>query len=434
MNIVDIIRKKRNGMVLQEEEINYIINEYIQNNIADYQMSSLMMAIYFKGMNDNEIVSLTNAMIESGEVIDVQNIQGFKIDKHSTGGVGDKISIPLAPLVASTGIAVPMISGRSLGHTGGTLDKLESIPGFNTSLTTDEFKYQISQIGVAIMGQTEVMTPADKKMYALRDVTATVESIPLITASIMCKKIAEGIDGLVLDVKYGNGAFMKTIGDARALANKMVKLGNLMNKKTTAFITNMNQPIGEKIGNTLEIEESIDILKGKGPEDTKNLILQLGAEMLVLGRITSTTDEAIRILKEKIKNGDALNKFRQMIEAQGGNSKVINNYSIMPHAQYIVQVAAEKEGYVKGIDAFGIGNMIANIGGGRIKITDRIDHSIGIELFKKIGNKVESGDLIANLHIRNIEDGSEIRELFGSFFEISETPVNQSPLIEEIIR
>jgi pyrimidine-nucleoside phosphorylase len=434
MNIVDIIRKKRNGMVLQEEEINYIINEYIQNNIADYQMSSLMMAIYFKGMNDNEIVSLTNAMIESGEVIDLQNIQGFKIDKHSTGGVGDKISIPLAPLVASTGIAVPMISGRSLGHTGGTLDKLESIPGFNTSLTTDEFKYQISQIGVAIMGQTEVMTPADKKMYALRDVTATVESIPLITASIMCKKIAEGIDGLVLDVKYGNGAFMKTIGDARALANKMVKLGNLMNKKTTAFITNMNQPIGEKIGNTLEIEESIDILKGKGPEDTKNLILQLGAEMLVLGRITSTTDEAIRILKEKIKNGDALNKFRQMIEAQGGNSKVINNYSIMPHAQYIVQVAAEKEGYVKGIDAFGIGNMIANIGGGRIKITDRIDHSIGIELFKKIGNKVESGDLIANLHIRNIEDGSEIRELFGSFFEISETPVNQSPLIEEIIR
>ncbi|MCK4545703.1 thymidine phosphorylase, partial [candidate division WOR-3 bacterium] len=374
------------------------------------------------------------AMIESGEVIDLQNIQGFKIDKHSTGGVGDKISIPLAPLVASTGIAVPMISGRSLGHTGGTLDKLESIPGFNTSLTTDEFKYQISQIGVAIMGQTEVMTPADKKMYALRDVTATVESIPLITASIMCKKIAEGIDGLVLDVKYGNGAFMKTIGDARALANKMVKLGNLMNKKTTAFITNMNQPIGEKIGNTLEIEESIDILKGKGPEDTKNLILQLGAEMLVLGRITSTTDEAIRILKEKIKNGDALNKFRQMIEAQGGNSKVINNYSIMPHAQYIVQVAAEKEGYVKGIDAFGIGNMIANIGGGRIKITDRIDHSIGIELFKKIGNKVESGDLIANLHIRNIEDGSEIRELFGSFFEISETPVNQSPLIEEIIR
>jgi len=434
MNIVDLIRKKRNGIVLQEEEINYIINEYIQNNIADYQMSSLMMAIYFKGMNDNEIMFLTNAMIESGEVIDLQNIPGFKIDKHSTGGVGDKISIPLAPLVASAGIAVPMISGRSLGHTGGTLDKLESIPGFNTSLTTDEFRDQISQIGVAIMGQTEVMTPADKKMYALRDVTATVESIPLITASIMCKKIAEGIDGLVLDVKYGNGAFMKTVGDARSLANKMVKLGNLMNKKITAFITNMNQPLGEKIGNTLEIEESIDILKGKGPEDTKNLILQLGAEMLVLGRIASTTDEAIRILKEKIKNGDALNKFRQMIEAQGGNSKVINNFSIMPHAQYIVQITAEKEGYVKGIDAFGIGNMIANIGGGRTKITDRIDHSIGIELFKKIGNKVENGDLIANLHIRNIEDGAEIRELFESFFEISETSINQSPLIEEIIR
>ncbi len=434
MNIVDLIRKKRNGMVLQEEEIDYIINEYIQNNIADYQMSSLMMAIYFKGMNDNEIVSLTNAMIKSGEVIDLQGIPGFKIDKHSTGGVGDKISIPLAPLVASTGIAVPMISGRSLGHTGGTLDKLESIPGFNTTLTVDEFRDQISRIGVAIMGQTEVMTPADKKMYALRDVTATIESIPLITASIMCKKIAEGIDGLVLDVKYGNGAFMKTVGDARALANKMVKLGNLMNKKTTAFITNMNQPVGEKIGNTLEIEESIDILKGKGPEDTKNLILQLGAEMLILGRITSTTDEAIRILKEKIKNGDALNKFRQLIEAQGGNSKVINNYSVMPHAQYIVQITAEKEGYVKGIDTFGIGNMITNIGGGRTKITDRIDHSIGIELFKKIGNKVENGDLIANLHIKNIEGGAELRELFESFFEISETPVNQSPLIEEIIR
>ena len=244
----------------------------------------------------------------------------------------------------------------------------------------------------------------------------------------------EGIDGLVLDVKYGNGAFMKTLDDARKLAKKMVNLGSSTNKKVIAFITNMNQPLGEKIGNTLEIEESIDILKGKGPEDTRNLILQLGAEMLILGKVTSTIDESIKILKDKIRNGDALNKFKQMIDAQGGNSQVVDNYSIMPHAQYIVQITAEKEGYIKSIDTFGIGNMIANLGGGRIKITDKIDHSIGIELFKKIGNRIENGDLIANLHIKNLEDGDNTIKKFNAFFEISTIPVRQAPLIEEIIR
>ena len=434
MIMTDIIRKKRNGETLSKEEIEFVIDGITNSSIPDYQITALLMAIYFKGMDDDETSVLTSGMMHSGDIVNLSNIVGFKVDKHSTGGVGDKISIPLAPLVASAGVTVPMVSGRGLGHTGGTLDKLESIPGMRTDLQIDEFINQLKRIGVAIMGQTKEMNPADKKLYALRDVTATVESIPLITASIMSKKLAEGIDGLVLDVKYGNGAFIKTPDDAKILAEKMVNIGKSMNKNVTAFLTDMNQPLGEKLGNALEIEESIDILKGKGPEDVKELVLQLASEMLILGKVASTNDEALKILKNKLNSGEALKKFETMIEAQGGNTKIIENYDLLPHTAYILQIHAEQNGYISEIDTFGIGNFIVHIGGGRKTINDKIDHSVGVQLFKKIGMKVERDDIIANIHINKIENGEDLEKMFRSFIKISENPVTPPPLIKEILK
>lgn len=434
MTVSDIIRKKRNGEALSDEEIDFVINGFTDNTIPDYQMSALLMAIYFNGMNDEETTRFTTTMMNSGDIVKLNNIEGFKVDKHSTGGVGDKISIPLAPLVASAGVTVPMVSGRGLGHTGGTLDKLESIPGMRTDLKIEEFTDQLERIGVAIMGQTAEMNPADKKMYALRDVTATVESIPLITASIMSKKMAEGIDGLVLDVKFGNGAFMKTVNDARILAGKMVNIGSSMNKRVTAFLTNMDQPLGEKIGNALEVKESVDILKGKGPEDVKELVLQLGAEMLVLGKVASTSDEALKILKDKIANGKALKKLASMIEAQGGNPAIIENENLLPHTPYILQVQAERDGFINEIDTFGIGNFIVHLGGGRKTMNDTIDHSVGVEIFKKLGMKVDKGDTIANIHINNIEDGERLESMFRKYIKIGDKAVKAPPLIEEIIK
>ncbi len=434
MIMTDIIRKKRNGETLSKEEIEFVIDGITNSSIPDYQITALLMAIYFKGMDDDETSVLTSGMMHSGDIVNLSNIVGFKVDKHSTGGVGDKISIPLAPLVASAGVTVPMVSGRGLGHTGGTLDKLESIPGMRTDLQIDEFINQLKRIGVAIMGQTKEMNPADKKLYALRDVTATVESIPLITASIMSKKLAEGIDGLVLDVKYGNGAFIKTPDDAKILAEKMVNIGKSMNKNVTAFLTDMNQPLGEKLGNALEIEESIDILKGKGPEDVKELVLQLASEMLILGKVASTNDEALKILKNKLNSGEALKKFETMIEAQGGNTKIIENYDLLPHTAYILQIHAEQNGYISEIDTFGIGNFIVHIGGGRKTINDKIDHSVGVQLFKKIGMKVERDDIIANIHINKIENGEDLEKMFRSFIKISKNPVTPPPLIKEILK
>ncbi|HFD05027.1 MAG TPA: thymidine phosphorylase [Firmicutes bacterium] len=432
--MIDIIRKKRNGETLTPEEIDFVINGFVNNTIPDYQVSALLMAIYFNGMNDEETTRFTTTMMNSGDIVNLSDIAGFKVDKHSTGGVGDKISIPLAPLVASAGVTVPMVSGRGLGHTGGTLDKLESIPGMRTNLKIEEFTNQLHRIGVAIMGQTAEMNPADKKMYALRDVTATVESIPLITASIMSKKMAEGIDGLVLDVKFGNGAFMKTVNNARILAEKMVNIGSSMNKQVTAFITNMNQPLGEKIGNALEIKESIDILKGKGPEDVKELVLQLGAEMLVLGKVASTTEEALKILKSKIANGEALKKFTSMIEMQGGNPAIIDNDALLPHTPYILQVQAERDGFITEIDTFGIGNFIVHLGGGRKTINDTIDYAVGVEIFKKLGMRVDKGDTLANIHINNIEEGERLETMFRQYIKIGDEAVNSSPLIEDIIK
>ena len=434
MIMTDIIRRKRNGETLSREEIDFLIKGFVNGSVPEYQMSALLMAIYFNGMGDDETSCFTSIMMNSGETVKLNHIEGFKVDKHSTGGVGDKISIPLAPLVASAGITVPMVSGRGLGHTGGTLDKLEAIPGMRTDLTIERFTKQLEQIGVAIMGQTAEMNPADKKMYALRDVTATVESIPLITASIMSKKMAEGIDGLVLDVKYGNGAFMKTVEEARILARKMVNIGSSMNKKVTAFITNMDQPLGEKIGNALEIKESIDILKGKGPEDVKELVLQLGSEMLVLGKVASTNEEAMKILKDKLYNGDALKKFTSMIELQGGNPAIMENDELFPHTPYILQVQAERDGFISGIDTFGIGNFIVHLGGGRKTVNDTIDYSVGVEIFKKLGTRVEKGDTLANIHINDIEDGERIESMFREYIKIEDEAIKPPSLIEEIIK
>ncbi|MCZ8521954.1 MULTISPECIES: pyrimidine-nucleoside phosphorylase [Paenibacillus] len=394
MRISDLINKKKLGQSLSKEEIQYIIASYMDGSTPDYQISALLMAIYFKGMNAAEISDLTMAMVESGEVIDLSGISGVKVDKHSTGGVGDKVSLIVAPIVAAYGVPVAKMSGRGLGHTGGTVDKLESIEGFKIELTQDEFVAAVNKIKIAVVGQSGNLAPADKKLYALRDVTGTVDSIPLIASSIMSKKIASGADAIVLDVKFGNGAFMKTIEEARALAQTMVDIGNNLNRKTIAVLTDMNQPLGNEIGNANEIKESIAVLKGEGPQDLVEVSYAIAAHMLVLGGAFASYDEALKGVDEVVKSGKALESMRQFISSQGGNPDVVDNPDLLPEAKYTQSITSNKTGYITAINAEKIGTAAMIIGAGRAKKEDAIDHSVGLRLLKKVGDKVEQGEVL----------------------------------------
>jgi pyrimidine-nucleoside phosphorylase len=398
MNVYQIIEKKRDGAALTSEEIDYIIQGYSQNKIPDYQMSALVMAIYLRGMDFGETAAMTRAMLESGIRMNFSSMPGFKVDKHSTGGVGDKVSLILAPLVAAAGLRVPMISGRGLGHSGGTLDKLDAIPGFRTRLSADEFYQQIEDIGVSMIGQTEHIAPADRKMYALRDATVTIESIPLITASILSKKLAEGIDGLVLDVKTGKGAFMSSQEDASALAHSLVKTAKLNGLPTRALITRMDEPLGKTAGNWLETREAIDCLQGQGPDDLMQVTLKLAAQMLLMSGLVISEDEAMEKLGELIDSGVAFQKFCDLVQRQGGDLSFVHNPERYPKSVYEHSVTATRDGFVVDMDALSIGRSVVSLGGGRQVMEDQIDYKAGVVLLAKVGDAVANGDTVAVLY------------------------------------
>ena len=427
--MVDIIKKKRDGGKLSKEEIEFFINGYVNGSIPDYQVSALMMAIFFVGMDDEETCELTLAMLKSGEVLDLSMIDGFKVDKHSTGGVGDKTSLVLTPMVASLGIKVAKMSGRGLGHTGGTIDKLESFPGFSTSITNEQFIKNVNNVGISIMGQTKDLAPADKLLYALRDVTATVDNMSLIASSIMSKKLAAGADGIVLDVKSGSGAFMKTDEDAFELAKKMVSIGKLAGVGTMAVISDMDQPLGRAVGNAMEVKEAIETLKGKGPDDLMELCLTLGSHMTCLAGKASDPDEARSMLEESIRNGSALSKLADLIEAQGGNREDVYDTSRLPVASKKLEFMAERESYVESIMSEDVGTASLLLGGGRRSKEDSIDLSVGIYLDKKVGDKCKRGDVVATLYGNDDAKLSEAYLRLQSAYSFSETPVECKKLI-----
>lgn len=406
MRMVDIIEKKRDGQTLTKEEIEFFIEGYTNGDIPDYQVSSLAMAIFFQDMNEEERAALTMAMVNSGDVIDLSKINGIKVDKHSTGGVGDTTTLVLAPLVAAVGVPVAKMSGRGLGHTGGTIDKLESIDGFHVEISEADFIKLVNEDQVAVIGQTGNLTPADKKLYALRDVTGTVNSIPLIASSIMSKKIAAGADAIVLDVKTGNGAFMKTLEDAEALAHAMVSIGNNVGRNTMAIISDMSQPLGRAIGNALELKEAIDTLNGQGPEDLTELVLTLGSQMIVLAERANTLEEARQLLNEAIENGSALDKFKTFLENQGGDASVVNSPELLPTAEYQIDYKAKSSGVVSELIANEIGVASMMLGAGRQTKEDDIDLSVGIVLNKKVGDKVNVGESLLTIHSNreNVDD------------------------------
>lgn len=432
MHPIEIIQKKRDKGHLSKEEINFLLNSYMNESMTDYQMAAFLMATCINGMSEQEISWFTAAMIDSGEVINHEQGDSAIIDKHSTGGVGDKISIPLAPAVAACGIRVPMIAGRGLGHTGGTLDKLEAIPGIRCDLSVEQYKRQVSEIGCVIMGQTKEIAPLDKKLYALRDVTGTVESIALISSSIMSKKMAEGIDGLVLDVKFGSGAFMKEIEKARALAKTMVKIGSHMGKKVAALLTNMDQPIGQAVGNALEIEESIEILRGNGPSDSVLLTTELGAEMLMLAGTVKTLEEGRTTIKQALSSGAALEKFAQMVKAQGGDVRCVYEPHRLNISKETIVIEAPHQGFIKSIDSMAIGVASGLLGGGRFKLSDKINHSVGIKMNARVGDKVEKGQPLCTLFIdRQGVDEASIR--VENAFSIVEHETNKPALFYDRI-
>ena len=406
MRMVDIIEKKRDGQILTKEEIEFFIEGYTNGDIPDYQASSLAMAIFFQDMNEEERAALTMAMVNSGDVIDLSKIKGIKVDKHSTGGVGDTTTLVLAPLVAAVGVPVAKMSGRGLGHTGGTIDKLESIDGFHVEISEADFIKLVNENQVAVIGQTGNLTPADKKLYALRDVTGTVNSIPLIASSIMSKKIAAGADAIVLDVKTGNGAFMKTLEDAEALAHAMVSIGNNVGRNTMAIISDMSQPLGRAIGNALELKEAIDTLNGQGPEDLTELVLTLGSQMVVLAERANTLEEARQLLNEAIENGSALDKFKTFLENQGGDASVVDSPELLPTAEYQIDYKAKSSGVVSELIANEIGVASMMLGAGRQTKEDDIDLSVGIVLNKKVGDKVNVGESLLTIHSNreNVDD------------------------------
>lgn len=406
MRMVDLIAKKRDGKELTTEEINFFIDGYTKGDIPDYQVSAMNMAIYFQDMSDRERADLTMAMVNSGETIDLSAIEGIKVDKHSTGGVGDTTTLVLAPLVAALDIPVAKMSGRGLGHTGGTIDKLESIEGFHVEISKDEFVNLVNQHKIAVIGQTGNLTPADKKLYALRDVTATVNSIPLIASSIMSKKIAAGSDAIVLDVKTGAGAFMKTVEDAKELAHAMVSIGNNVGRKTMAVISDMSQPLGAAIGNSLEVQEAIDALRGEGPKDLEELCLALGRQMVYLARKADSLEDAEEKLKEVIRNGKALEKFKEFIQNQGGDSSVVDHPDLLPKAQYLIELPAQQDGVVAELVADEIGTAAMLLGAGRATKESEIDLAVGLMLNKKVGDAVKKGDSLVTIHANreNVDD------------------------------
>ncbi|GGI33786.1 pyrimidine-nucleoside phosphorylase [Staphylococcus chromogenes] len=420
MRMVDMISKKRDGHALSSEEIKFIIDGYTKGEIPDYQMSSLAMAIYFQDMTDEERAALTMAMVESGDKIDLSNIEGIKVDKHSTGGVGDTTTLVLAPLVAALGIPVAKMSGRGLGHTGGTIDKLESVEGFHVEISEDEFIQLVNEAKIAVIGQTGNLTPADKKIYALRDVTGTVNSIPLIASSIMSKKIAAGADAIVLDVKTGKGAFMQTVEDAEALAHAMVKIGNQVGRQTMAIISDMNQPLGRAIGNALELKEAIDTLKGQGPEDLTELVLTLGAQMVVLAQKAETLEDARAQLQSVIDNGAAVEKFKTFLSNQGGDASVVDDPSKLPTAKYTFELPAKQSGVVSEMVANEIGIASMMLGAGRQTKEDDIDLAVGLVLHKKIGDKVSEGESLLTIYA-NQEDVAAVKQKLYENITISDS-------------
>lgn len=416
MRMVDIIEKKRDGQELTTAEINFFIEGYTKGEIPDYQASALAMAIYFQDMNDRECADLTRAMVESGDTIDLSAIDGVKVDKHSTGGVGDTTTLVLAPLVASLGVPVAKMSGRGLGHTGGTIDKLESIAGFHVELTREQFIDLVNRDKVAVIGQSGNLTPADKKLYALRDVTGTVNSIPLIASSIMSKKIAAGADAIVLDVKTGDGAFMKTQEDAEELAHAMVRIGNHVGRKTIAIISDMSQPLGFAIGNALEVKEAIETLQGKGPKDLTELVLTLGSQMVILAGKAKTSEEAKEMLLDTIHSGKALAKFKEFLANQGGDASIVDDLTKLPQAKYKIELPAKQSGYISRMvaDEIGVASMI--LGAGRATKEDVIDLAVGLVLHKKVGDKVEEGESILTIYSNreNVEDVKQ--KLYDNIF------------------
>lgn len=431
MRMVDIIEKKRDGKSLSKEEIEFFIKGYTNGDIPDYQASSLAMAIFFQDMNDEERAALTMAMVNSGDVIDLSKINGIKVDKHSTGGVGDTTTLVLAPLVAAVGVPVAKMSGRGLGHTGGTIDKLESIKGFHVEISEEDFIKLVNENQVVVIGQSGNLTPADKKLYALRDVTGTVNSIPLIASSIMSKKIAAGADAIVLDVKTGNGAFMKTLEDAEALAHAMVSIGNNVGRNTMAIISDMSQPLGRAIGNALELKEAIDTLNGKGPEDLTELVLTLGSQMVVLANRANTLEEARQLLNEAIENGSALEKFKTFLENQGGDASVVDAPELLPTATYQIEYKAQSSGVVSELIANEIGVASMMLGAGRQTKEDEIDLSVGIVLNKKVGDVVKEGESLLTIH-SNRENVDDVIKKLDESIEI-QAQATTPTLIHKII-
>jgi pyrimidine-nucleoside phosphorylase len=433
MRTVDLILRKRGGEELSVEEIQYLINGYTTGEIPDYQIAAFLMATYFTGMTDRELSSFTEVMMASGEVLDLSDIPGVKVDKHSTGGVGDKTSLICAPIAAAAGVVVPMISGRGLGHTGGTLDKLESIPGFRTDLTIDQFRSQLAEMGLAFIGQSDEIAPADKRLYALRDVTGTVEAISLIASSIMSKKMAEGLDALVLDVKVGNGAFMKKQVEARRLAQAMVGIGRRLDKKVQALITDMNQPLGYAVGNALEVMEVSQTLQKAGPADLTRLSLELSARMIYLGKVTPTLDEARKVAEDKLMDGSAYRKFKQVVEAQGGNPQALDRFELLPNATGMREILSPRAGFVSAIMAEDIGRASQMMGAGRSRKEDAIDPAVGVILEVKAGEKVEAGSVLCRLYYTGEENLDEAADLVEDAFRISGTRPEERELILEVV-
>lgn len=433
MRTVDLILKKKNNLPLTEEEISYLIKGYVNNSIPDYQISALLMAICFNGLNEKEQVSLTKEMLESGEQVDLSKIDGICVDKHSTGGVGDKTTLVVGPLFAACGLKLAKMSGRGLGHTGGTLDKLESIPGFQINISSEDFYKQVKEISLAVIGQTANITPADKKLYALRDVTGTVDSIGLIASSIMSKKLASGAKSIILDVKVGDGAFMKNIADAKELANAMIKIGKNYNRDMVVVLSDMEQPLGNMIGNSIEVIEAIEVLKGKGPESFRNFCFDLVSELLLITKICGNKEDALKLINEKITSKEALNKFKEMIIYQHGNPNVVDDYTLFPQANNKIPVISEKSGYVSKLNALEIGLSAMLLGAGRENKNDIIDLSVGVELVKKVGSKVEKGEPLAYLYSNGKNEIQAYNKVLNSY-NIIEKEVETSNIILEVIK
>jgi pyrimidine-nucleoside phosphorylase len=433
MRTVDLIHRKRDGEELAPEEVIHLVEGYTRGEIPDYQMSAFLMAVFYSGMSDREVSALTESMVRSGETLDLSGIPGVKVDKHSTGGVGDKTSLIAAPLAAAAGVVVPMISGRALGHTGGTLDKLEAIPGFRTDLTIDDFKDHLVKYKLAFIGQSAEITPADQKLYALRDATATVESIALIASSIMSKKLAVGLDALVLDVKVGSGAFMKRQVEARRLAQLMVGIGRRLDKRVQALITDMNQPLGYAVGNALEIMEVSQTLQNAGPTDLTRISLELAARMIFLGKVTPTLDEARELAQRKLLDGSGYRKFKEVIQAQGGDPKVLDRFELLPNATGVREIASPRSGFVSAIEAEYIGLASAMIGAGRDTKEDSIDPAVGVILEVKVGNKVDSGGVLCRLYYTQEDHVDEAAQLVEDAFRISAQPPEDRELILEVV-